>query len=93
MYLRAYRISDSEFLDDGLKMILYIEQILRHPLSVLNDCQNTARKRFYCGQNDKPERKSYQRSLVFPFHENFLERVHILKNLNVKVVFKYDNTI
>ena len=93
MYLRAYRITDPEFFDDELKAIQDIGKKLLYPESILNQCHNLAKKRFFNGKPAHTDQQSSKRVLILPFHDNFLDCVHILKKLNIQVVFKYDNTI
>ena len=93
MYLRAYRITDPEFFDEELKTIQEIGNKLQYPKSILNQCHNAAKRRFFSGKTQRPGQQENNRTIILPFHESFLECVHILKKLNIQVVFKYENTI
>ena len=93
MYLRAYRITDPEFFDEELKTIQDIGKKLLYPESILNQCHISAKRRFYNGRPDRQNQQTNSRVIILPFHENFLECVHILKRFNIQVVFKYENTI
>ena len=93
MYLRAYRISDPEFLKEELDFIQSIGQRLKYPLNILHQCHNSAKKRFHTTQNIDSTPPSHLRNLVLPFHENFLGVAKTLRKLGVRVIFKYHDTI
>ena len=73
MFLRTYRISDPEFLDEEIRKIQSIGQTIKYPLYILNQCHNTAKKRFYKVETIETQRPATQITLVLPYHENFLD--------------------
>ena len=60
MFLRTYRISDPEFLDEEIRKIQSIGQTIKYPLYILNQCHNTAKKRFYKVETIESQRPANQ---------------------------------
>lgn len=92
MFLRAYKIVDPEFFDEEIKIIMDIGKKLQYPPKVLSQCHETAKKKHYVNAQTI-EQNTANKTIVLPFHENFLDIVPTLKKLDVKVAFSYDNTI
>ena len=91
MFLRALRICDPEFLDEELNYIHNLANKLCYSKDFSNHCLRKAEKTFYSNNNRQPFNK--KNILALPYHQELTPLSHILKNLNIHVVFRYENTV
>ena len=91
MYLRAYRVVSPEYLGNEITFINNIGKKLCYPNFILDICHTKARKRFY----DHVPFRSIERMpvLSLQYFPPFEGIVGMLKLLNIRVVFKYTDTI
>ncbi len=93
MYLRAYRVSDTEYLEEELNFIKKISENLKYPSSFINQCHATAKRRFHQSKVNIKEHTKDTITIILPFHKILLYVIPLLKKLNVRVIFKYENAI
>ena len=91
MYLRALRICDPEFLDEECDYIHKLIDKLCYPKGFADNCLQKAEKTFY--NVDNKELYDKKNTLVLPFHKELTPSIRILKNLDIKVVFRYEQTV
>ena len=91
MFLRALRICSPEFLDEEIDYILKIGEQLKYPKQFLENTLRKTRKSFY---STKPkDAYNTKNLLVLPFNENFKGLPYLLKEFNVNVAFRNNNTV
>lgn len=91
MFLRALRVCSPEFFDEEIANIFEIGKKLKYPKSILDLAFGQAKRTFYKQTTkSKPELKN---SLVLPYSEGLVNLAPALKNLNINLVFKNDNTV
>ena len=91
MYLRALRIVSPEYMDEELEKIKSIAKNLCYPMHFIEKCLKKAKKTFY-GNNDL-EKSPPNNILCLPYARSFENVIPLLRSFDVKVVFKFDNTI
>ena len=92
MFIRAYKICDPPFLDDEIDNIFRIGQKLQYPKRVLSLCHTKARKKVYNPRVNQVNQEN-TKTIVLPYHVNFLDIIQPLKVLGINVAFTYNNTI
>ena len=91
MYLRAYKVTDPQFLDSELSNIKDIGEKLKYPRNILEKCHAVARTKYFNVLPKLPTER--QSTLVLPFNEKFLDILSPLKKLGINVAFSYNNTV
>ena len=90
MFLRALRICTPEFLDDEFKKIYEIAFNLKYPKFLIDIALKKARKTFYSVEDRIFDLKNI---LTLPFNISFMNIPKLLKDFNVNVIFKNQNTV
>ena len=90
LFLRALRVVSPENLDAEINHVFNIGSDLSYPLDFLDKALSLAKQTFYSVPKEKLE---FNNILSLPFNENLLTVRHLLKKLNINVVFTYNDTL
>ena len=91
MFLRAYRICNSDKLQDEIEHIQGIFTELRYPEWFIHDAHISARKTFF--KKGNTTREPPRKCLVVPYNEGFRGFKKVCQQESVGVAFTYPNTI
>ena len=83
LFLREYRLCDSQFLDTELKFLKDSFSKLAYPAHFINEAHKKAKQRFYCPEQ-RPEPEQLP-TLCLPYNKTGLNLLKpILKSQNVR---------
>ena len=88
MFLRAFRICSPEFIDDEFQKIKEIFLNLSYPDYFIEQGYIKARKIFYNITVKEPF--DTKNILILPYHQTLENLTSIFKDLNIKLVFKFE---
>ena len=91
LFLRAYRICNSETLGDEILNIERIFANLRYPEWFVHDAHMSARRTFF--MKNKEKRETPKKCLVLPYNEGLTGFKKVCHEEGVGVAFTYPNTI
>lgn len=91
MFLRALRICDPEYINEEFNHIYNLARNLCYSSEIIDKCLTKANNTFYGNKTKEPFSK--KNILSLPYKKELEPLTKILKNLNINVVFHYDNTI
>ena len=92
MYLRAFRVCSPQYIDNELNTIAAIGKRLCYPQWFLDRCASRAESRYHRNNiNDSNTANCITPCL--PYHKPFESVSQLLSKFNVRVVYKYENTI
>ena len=90
MFLRALKICDPEFLDQEIANIYEIGKKLCYPSCFLDTAFERASKSYHGLAQSR--NFNYENILCLPFYREFSHLPRMMKQFNVNVIFKYENT-
>ena len=91
MFLRAYRICCPKYIDEEIIYIKDTFSKLWYPPDFIECCLNLARKTFY--NTNPPTPFENKNCLVLPYFSKFEEIIPTFRDLGIKIVFSYPNTL
>ena len=95
MFLRTFRVCNTTYLENEIKMIYKIGKNLCHPNYFLEKCQSISTKIFNKNSNNLPttDGNFSVNSLVIPYFSKFHNIPRMLKPLGINVIFKFTNCL
>ena len=93
MFIRAYRICSPMFLDDEIDTIRKVFSDLKYPRHFIDKAHQKARKKFYSPIDNNPFNIQNKRIISLPHSKNIDHVQNVFKESDIKVVFKYPNTL
>jgi hypothetical protein len=94
MFLRGYRLCDTEFLNQELETIYGIFRDLSYPDNIIEKGHLQARKTFYGRKKPRDqERADHNSCIVLPYNPNLETLQRTASEAKIKMVFQYPFTV